>query len=160
MGRAPLTACRPCLRPGLITKCRPVGSLPRRGSKEARASPRRSGIRHACHGPFRLDERGKAGFVAGHEQERPTDARSVAIAALRSADCREVRPDDHTAVLKLWSKRLPGPGAKLQNQVASPAAHLPGAVGWSPAASARRSPPRTQPPCWGTAEPSGAISSW
>jgi transposase len=35
----------------------------------------------------------------------PNDARSVAIAALRSADCREVRPDDHTAVLQVWSKR-------------------------------------------------------
>jgi transposase len=35
----------------------------------------------------------------------PNDARSVAIAALRSSARREVRPDDHTAVLKVWSKR-------------------------------------------------------
>ena len=35
----------------------------------------------------------------------PNDARSVAIAALRSAGVREVRPDDHAAVLKIWSKR-------------------------------------------------------
>jgi transposase len=35
----------------------------------------------------------------------PDDARSVAIAALRSAVPREVRPDDHAAVLKVWSKR-------------------------------------------------------
>src|SRR6202050_529671 len=35
----------------------------------------------------------------------PNDARSVAIAALRSPGCREVRPDDHTAVLQVWSKR-------------------------------------------------------
>jgi transposase len=35
----------------------------------------------------------------------PNDARSVAIAALRSPGCREVRPDDHAAVLKVWSKR-------------------------------------------------------
>jgi transposase len=35
----------------------------------------------------------------------PNDARSVAIAALRSAAVREVRPDDHAAVLKVWSKR-------------------------------------------------------
>ncbi|HEY2268401.1 MAG TPA: transposase, partial [Streptosporangiaceae bacterium] len=35
----------------------------------------------------------------------PNDARSVAVAALRSAGVREVRPDDHAAVLKLWSKR-------------------------------------------------------
>jgi transposase len=35
----------------------------------------------------------------------PNDARSVAIAALRSAGVRDVRPDDHAAVLKIWSKR-------------------------------------------------------
>jgi len=35
----------------------------------------------------------------------PNDTRSVAVAALRSAGIREVRPDDHAAVLKVWSKR-------------------------------------------------------
>ena len=35
----------------------------------------------------------------------PNDARSVAVAALRSASCREVRADDHAAVLKVWAKR-------------------------------------------------------
>jgi transposase len=35
----------------------------------------------------------------------PSDARSVAIAALRSTARREMRPDDHAAVLKVWSKR-------------------------------------------------------
>jgi transposase len=35
----------------------------------------------------------------------PDDARSVAIAALRSAGVREVRADDHAAMLKIWSKR-------------------------------------------------------
>src|SRR5438067_2301275 len=35
----------------------------------------------------------------------PDDARSVAVAALRSAGVREVRRDDHAAVLKVWSKR-------------------------------------------------------
>jgi transposase len=35
----------------------------------------------------------------------PNDARSVAIAALRSAACRPVRPDDHASVLKVWAKR-------------------------------------------------------
>jgi len=35
----------------------------------------------------------------------PNDARSVAVAALRSAGVREVRPDDHAVVLKMWSKR-------------------------------------------------------
>jgi len=35
----------------------------------------------------------------------PDDARSVAIAALRSPSCQEVTADDHAAVLKVWSKR-------------------------------------------------------
>jgi transposase len=35
----------------------------------------------------------------------PNDARSVAVAALRSAGVREARRDDHAAVLKVWSKR-------------------------------------------------------
>ena len=35
----------------------------------------------------------------------PDDALSVAIAALRSAATAQVRPDDHAAVLKVWSKR-------------------------------------------------------
>jgi transposase len=33
------------------------------------------------------------------------DARSVAVAALRSPGVREAGPDDHAAVLKVWSKR-------------------------------------------------------
>src|SRR4029077_20251939 len=35
----------------------------------------------------------------------PDEARPVAVAALRSAGVREARPDDHAAVLKIWSKR-------------------------------------------------------
>ncbi len=35
----------------------------------------------------------------------PNDARSVAIAALRSSARREVKLDDHAAILKVWSKR-------------------------------------------------------
>jgi transposase len=35
----------------------------------------------------------------------PGGARPVAIAALRSPAVREARPDDHAAVLKVWSKR-------------------------------------------------------
>jgi transposase len=35
----------------------------------------------------------------------PDDARSVAVAALRSAGCRPVRADDHAMVLKVWAKR-------------------------------------------------------
>ena len=45
-------------------------------------------------------------LAAGNTNKNdPNDARSVAIAALRSAGVREVRPDDHAAVLKVWSKR-------------------------------------------------------
>jgi transposase len=47
----------------------------------------------------------------------PNDARSVAIAALRSDGCRQVEADDHTAVLKLWAKRHRDLG-RLRNQVA------------------------------------------
>ena len=35
----------------------------------------------------------------------PNDARSVAVAALRSATLREVRAEDHAAVMKVWAKR-------------------------------------------------------
>jgi transposase len=35
----------------------------------------------------------------------PGDARSVAVAALRSPARRQVQPDDHAAVLKVWAKR-------------------------------------------------------
>ena len=35
----------------------------------------------------------------------PNDARSAAVAALRSPGVREVRADDHAAVLKIWAKR-------------------------------------------------------
>jgi len=35
----------------------------------------------------------------------PDDARSVAVTALRSRALREVVPDDHSTVLKVWSKR-------------------------------------------------------
>ncbi|MGD0704757.1 MAG: IS110 family transposase [Trebonia sp.] len=35
----------------------------------------------------------------------PNDARSIAVTALRSRTVREVAPDDHCAVLKMWSRR-------------------------------------------------------
>jgi transposase len=35
----------------------------------------------------------------------PNDARSVTVAALRSATVREVRGEDHAKVMKLWAKR-------------------------------------------------------
>jgi transposase len=47
----------------------------------------------------------------------PGDARSVAVAALRSAGVREVTPDDHAAVLKIWSKRYRDLG-RARTQVA------------------------------------------
>jgi transposase len=43
--------------------------------------------------------------AGGTNKNDPNDARSVAVAALRSPARREVQPDDHTAVLKVWSKR-------------------------------------------------------
>ena len=43
--------------------------------------------------------------VGDTNKNDPNDARSVAIAALRSSSRREVKPDDHAAVLKVWSKR-------------------------------------------------------
>jgi transposase len=35
----------------------------------------------------------------------PNDARSVAVAALRASELRDVAGEDHTAVLKLWARR-------------------------------------------------------
>jgi transposase len=47
----------------------------------------------------------------------PNDARSVAVAALRSATCPLVRSEDHAAVLKVWAKRYRDLG-RARNQVA------------------------------------------
>jgi hypothetical protein len=47
----------------------------------------------------------------------PNDARSVAVAALRSAGVREACRDDHAAVLKVWSKRYQDLG-RARTQVA------------------------------------------
>jgi transposase len=47
----------------------------------------------------------------------PGDARSVAVAALRSAEVREAWRDDHAAVLKVWSKRYRDLG-RARTQVA------------------------------------------
>ena len=47
----------------------------------------------------------------------PNDALSVAVAALRSRNSREVTADDHAAVLKVWSKRHRDL-ARNRNQVA------------------------------------------
>ena len=48
----------------------------------------------------------------------PNDARSVAVAALRSRACREVTADDHAAVLRMRSRRHQDLG-QSRNQVAS-----------------------------------------
>src|SRR6059058_3474155 len=74
----------------------------------------------------------------------PNDARPVAVAALRSPARRRVAAEDHTAVLKLWTRALPGPGpgpdpGRLPAPPCSPA--------WSPAASAGRSPQARPPAC-------------
>jgi transposase len=47
----------------------------------------------------------------------PNDARSVAVAALRSPGCPQARRDDHVAVLKIWSKRYKDLG-RTRTQVA------------------------------------------
>ena len=47
----------------------------------------------------------------------PNDARSVAVAARRSAEVREAWRDDHAAVLKVWSKRYRDLG-RARTQVA------------------------------------------
>ena len=47
----------------------------------------------------------------------PGDARSVAVAALGSAQVREVRRDDHATVLKVWAKRYQDLG-RARTQVA------------------------------------------
>ena len=74
----------------------------------------------------------------------PNDARSVAIAALRSADCRQVQADDHTAVLKLWSKRHRDLG-RSRNHACRLHAVLCELV---PGGVRKESPHLTRPACW------------
>jgi transposase len=67
----------------------------------------------------------------------PNDARSVAVAALRSPGIREARRDNHAAVLKVWSKRyqdLAGPAPRR------PAGCTGCCASWCPAACPGRSP--------------------
>jgi transposase len=55
--------------------------------------------------PPKLGARVRLLATGNTNKNDPNDARSVAIAALRSPGVREVTPDDHAAVLKIWSKR-------------------------------------------------------
>jgi transposase len=55
--------------------------------------------------PPRLAARVRLLATGNINKNDPNDARSVAVAALRSPGMREVRRDDHAAVLKVWSKR-------------------------------------------------------
>jgi hypothetical protein len=75
----------------------------------------------------------------------PNDARSVAVAALRSPSQREVRADDHAAVLKVWSKRHRDLG-RARTQVACRLHAV--LCERSPAASPRESPPLTPLVSW------------
>ena len=57
-------------------------------------------------------------LAAGNTNKNdPNDARSVAVAALRSAGVREACREDHAAVLKVWSKRYKDLG-RSRTQVA------------------------------------------
>jgi transposase len=61
----------------------------------------------------------------------PNDALSVAVAALRSRTRRQVRGDDHEAVLRVWSRRHRDLG-RAKNQAACRPA--PYSANWCPAA--------------------------
>jgi transposase len=67
--------------------------------------------------PPRLAARVRLLATGNISKNDPNDARSVAVAALRSADVRQVRRDDHAAVLKVWSKRYQDLG-RARTQVA------------------------------------------
>jgi transposase len=55
--------------------------------------------------PPKLGARVRLLAAGGTNKNDPNDARSVAVAALRSPAPRTVQPDDQAAVLKVWSKR-------------------------------------------------------
>jgi transposase len=67
--------------------------------------------------PPRLAARVRLLATGDINKNDPNDARSVAVAALRSADVRDARRDDHAAVLKVWSKRYQDLG-RARTQVA------------------------------------------
>src|SRR5260370_31452377 len=55
--------------------------------------------------PPRLAARVRLLATGNVNKNDPSDARSVAVASLRSPGVRDARPDDHAAVLKVWTKR-------------------------------------------------------
>src|SRR5213592_2492688 len=67
--------------------------------------------------PPKLAARVRLPATGNISKNDPSDARSVAVAALRSAGVREARRDDHAAVLKVWSKRY-GDLGRVRTQVA------------------------------------------
>ena len=75
----------------------------------------------------------------------PDDARPVAVAALRSPGVREAVPDDHAAVLKVWSRRYRDLG-RARTQVVCLLARGAMRAGPRPG-SPRRSPRRPPPGC-------------
>jgi transposase len=64
----------------------------------------------------KLGSRVRLSATGNVNKNDPNDARSVAVAALRSKDLRLVAAEDHAAVLKLWSKRRRDLGS-LRTQV-------------------------------------------
>ena len=67
----------------------------------------------------------------------PNDARSVAVAALRSTGLRLVVAEDHAAVMKVWAKRHRDLGRRAPRWRAGCTRCC---ANWSPAASPRTSP--------------------
>ena len=67
--------------------------------------------------PPKLGARVRLLATGASNKNDPNDARSVAVAALRSASRQDVRAEDHAAVLKVWSKRHRDLG-RSRNQVA------------------------------------------
>jgi transposase len=86
----------------------------------------------------------------------PGDARSVAVAAPRPAGVRQVRRDDHAAVLKVWTRALPGPGPDA-HPGDRPAA--PGAVRADPRRRARGDHRRPGRPAPGLGHAAGAVQA-
>ena len=87
----------------------------------------------------------------------PNDARSVAVAALRSTDLREVPTEDHAAVMKVWAKRH----RDLSRHRTRVACRLHAVLvrPRRPAASPPRSAQLRPPACSTTSEPDGAVAA-